>query len=130
MYLRVGNLVKRARAKGRIIFLLSGDEGNPCYPAHGHKLNNRWRIVCPRSAKLTVREAISFFSHVPRIASKLRVLEEVGLGYLRLGQSATTLSGGEAQRVKLASYLSKRTGDHSLYIFDEPTTTGRFLRQQ
>ncbi|MBS1812597.1 MAG: excinuclease ABC subunit UvrA [Acidobacteria bacterium] len=72
--------------------------------------------------QLTVREAMSFFSHIQRIASKLRVLDEVGLGYLRLGQSATTLSGGEAQRVKLASYLSKKTGDRSLYIFDEPTT--------
>ena len=71
---------------------------------------------------MTVREALSFFSHINRVASKLRVLEEVGLGYLRLGQSATTLSGGEAQRVKLASYLSKRSGDHSLFIFDEPTT--------
>jgi excinuclease ABC subunit A len=72
--------------------------------------------------QLTVREAMSFFGHVQRIASKLKVLDEVGLGYLRLGQSATTLSGGEAQRVKLASYLSKKTGDRSLYIFDEPTT--------
>ncbi|MFN7928640.1 MAG: ATP-binding cassette domain-containing protein [Blastocatellia bacterium] len=72
--------------------------------------------------QLTVREAMTFFSHVARIAGKLRVLDEVGLGYLRLGQSATTLSGGEAQRVKLASYLSKKTGDRSLYIFDEPTT--------
>ncbi len=72
--------------------------------------------------QLTVREAMSFFSHIPRIASKLKVLDEVGLGYLRLGQSATTLSGGEAQRVKLASYLAKKTGDQSLYIFDEPTT--------
>jgi excinuclease ABC subunit A len=72
--------------------------------------------------QMTVREAMSFFSHLPRIAGKLKVLDDVGLGYLRLGQSATTLSGGEAQRVKLASYLSKKTGDHTLYIFDEPTT--------
>jgi len=71
---------------------------------------------------LTVREALAFFSQVPRIAAKLKVLEDVGLGYLRLGQSATTLSGGEAQRVKLASYMSKKAGDQSLYIFDEPTT--------
>jgi excinuclease ABC subunit A len=71
---------------------------------------------------LTVREAMAFFSQAPRIASKLKVLDDVGLGYLRLGQSATTLSGGEAQRVKLASYLSKKAGDKSLYIFDEPTT--------
>ncbi len=72
--------------------------------------------------QLTVREAIAFFNQTPRIASKLRVLDDVGLGYLRLGQSATTLSGGEAQRVKLASYLSKRSGERMLYIFDEPTT--------
>jgi excinuclease ABC subunit A len=71
---------------------------------------------------LTVREAMAFFSQAPRIAAKLKVLDDVGLGYLRLGQSATTLSGGEAQRVKLASYLSKKAGDKSLYIFDEPTT--------
>jgi excinuclease ABC subunit A len=71
---------------------------------------------------MTVREAMSFFAHSSRIASKLKVLDDVGLGYLRLGQSATTLSGGEAQRVKLASYLAKSTGDHTLYIFDEPTT--------
>lgn len=71
---------------------------------------------------MTVREALVFFASVNRIASRLRVLDDVGLGYLRLGQSATTLSGGEAQRVKLASYLSKRTSDRTLYIFDEPTT--------
>src|SRR5213078_1317625 len=58
----------------------------------------------------------------PRIVNKLRVMDEVGLGYLRLGQSATTLSGGEAQRVKLAAHLAKRAGARSLYIFDEPTT--------
>ncbi len=71
---------------------------------------------------MTVREALLFFSSVNRIASRLRVLDDVGLGYLRLGQSATTLSGGEAQRVKLAAFLSKRSGDRTLYIFDEPTT--------
>ena len=71
---------------------------------------------------LTVREAIAFFREVPRITNRLRVLDDVGLGYLRLGQSATTLSGGEAQRIKLAAHLSKRTGSNTLYIFDEPTT--------
>jgi excinuclease ABC subunit A len=71
---------------------------------------------------MTVREALLFFSNVNRIASKLRVMDDVGLGYLRLGQSATTLSGGEAQRVKLASFLSRRTSERTLYIFDEPTT--------
>jgi excinuclease ABC subunit A len=72
--------------------------------------------------EMTVREAISFFRDVNKITNRLRVLDEVGLGYLRLGQSATTLSGGEAQRVKLAAHLSKRAGAKALYIFDEPTT--------
>jgi excinuclease ABC subunit A len=72
--------------------------------------------------QMTVREAIAFFAQTPRIAGKLKVLDDVGLGYLRLGQSATTLSGGEAQRVKLASFLTKKAGERSLYIFDEPTT--------
>jgi excinuclease ABC subunit A len=71
---------------------------------------------------MTVREAMNFFRDTTKIANRLRVLDDVGLGYLRLGQSATTLSGGEAQRVKLASFLSKRTGARTLYIFDEPTT--------
>ncbi|MEO8029111.1 MAG: excinuclease ABC subunit UvrA, partial [Bryobacteraceae bacterium] len=71
---------------------------------------------------LTVREAISFFAEHPKLAQKLRVLADVGLGYLRLGQSATTLSGGEAQRVKLAAHLAQATSSGTLYIFDEPTT--------
>jgi excinuclease ABC subunit A len=82
---------------------------------------------------MTVREAIHHFASAPKVADKLRMLDEVGLGYLRLGQSATTLSGGEAQRVKLAAHLqpaasaSRRTNGkapkrRTLYIFDEPTT--------
>jgi excinuclease ABC subunit A len=86
---------------------------------------------------MTVKEALGFFTGVPKLVDKLRVLEEVGLGYLRLGQSATTLSGGEAQRMKLAAHLQPHTRDslrknsdgtalkrrsHMLYIFDEPTT--------
>ena len=72
--------------------------------------------------QLTVREALSFFSGVPRAVAKLRVLDEVGLGYLRLGQSATTLSGGEAQRLKLAAHLTQESSEGVLYILDEPTT--------
>jgi excinuclease ABC subunit A len=72
--------------------------------------------------QLTVKEALSFFSESNRLVSKLKVLSDVGLGYLRLGQSATTLSGGEAQRVKLAAHLSQASCNGTLYIFDEPTT--------
>ena len=72
--------------------------------------------------QLTVKEALSFFASTPRLQDRLRVLNDVGLGYLRLGQSATTLSGGEAQRVKLAAHLAQATSDGTLYIFDEPTT--------
>jgi excinuclease ABC subunit A len=72
--------------------------------------------------QLTVKEAVAFFSDVPRLVTKLKVLVDVGLGYLRLGQSATTLSGGEAQRVKLASHLAQASCQGTLFIFDEPTT--------
>lgn len=72
--------------------------------------------------QLTIDEALSFFSDVPRVTNRLKVLSDVGLGYLRLGQSATTLSGGEAQRVKLAAHLCQATSSGTLFIFDEPTT--------
>src|SRR5262245_30580918 len=72
--------------------------------------------------QMTVREALQFFANVPKITKKLQVLDEVGLGYLRLGQSATTLSGGEAQRIKLAAYLARDVSEKTLFIFDEPTT--------
>src|SRR5262249_30151981 len=72
--------------------------------------------------QLTVSEAMHFFSAAPRVVAKLKVLDDVGLGYLRLGQSATTLSGGEAQRVKLASHLASASCQGTLFIFDEPTT--------
>jgi len=72
--------------------------------------------------KLTVHEAIGFFHDTPRLVTKLKLLDEVGLGYLRLGQSATTLSGGEAQRVKLAAHLAQASNEGTLFICDEPTT--------
>ena len=72
--------------------------------------------------QMTAREALSFFASHPKVTSKLRVLDEVGLGYLRLGQSGTTLSGGEAQRLKLAAHLTRQENTGILYIFDEPTT--------
>jgi excinuclease ABC subunit A len=72
--------------------------------------------------QMTVREALAFFAPYPKVTTRLRVLEEVGLGYLRLGQSGTTLSGGEAQRLKLAAHLTRQENKGILYIFDEPTT--------
>ena len=72
--------------------------------------------------EMTVEEALEFFRDLPKLEAKLRTLSEVGLGYIRLGQSSTTLSGGEAQRVKLATELSKRSTGRTIYILDEPTT--------
>ncbi|MDT8324829.1 MAG: excinuclease ABC subunit UvrA, partial [Bacteroidota bacterium] len=71
---------------------------------------------------MSVAEALDFFSEIPRIRRKLQTLFDVGLGYIRLGQQATTLSGGEAQRVKLSTELSKVGTGNTLYILDEPTT--------
>jgi excinuclease ABC subunit A len=71
---------------------------------------------------LTVREALTFFSGSPKVIRRLQVLDEIGLGYLRLGQPATTLSGGEAQRIKIASHLGSKSGERVLYVLDEPTT--------
>ena len=71
---------------------------------------------------LTVREALAFFNSSPKVLRRLHVLDEIGLGYLRLGQPATTLSGGEAQRIKIAAHLAASGGERLLYILDEPTT--------
>ena len=75
-----------------------------------------------QALNMTIEEALEFFSSIPVIARKLQTLIDVGLSYIRLGQAATTLSGGEAQRVKLAKELSKRDTGQTLYILDEPTT--------
>ncbi len=72
--------------------------------------------------EMTVDEGVEFFEHIPKIARKLKTLQEVGLGYIKIGQPATTLSGGEAQRVKLSTELSKRATGKTIYILDEPTT--------
>ncbi len=100
----------------------------PCDVCHGRRYNRETLEVLYKGRNitevldLTVEDAHAFFSAVPAIARKLQTLLDVGLGYIRLGQSATTLSGGEAQRVKLALELSKRDTGRTLYILDEPTT--------
>lgn len=71
---------------------------------------------------MTIQQGVAFFENIPSISHKLKTIEEVGLGYITLGQASTTLSGGEAQRVKLATELSKRDTGRTLYILDEPTT--------
>ena len=100
----------------------------PCDLCHGARYNRETLEILYKGKnitqvlELTVEDAHAFFSAVPNIARKLQTLLDVGLGYVRLGQSATTLSGGEAQRVKLALELSKRDTGRTLYILDEPTT--------
>ena len=100
----------------------------PCDVCHGKRYNRETLEVHYKGRNiadvldLTVEDAFEFFNAVPTIARKLQTLLDVGLGYVRLGQSATTLSGGEAQRVKLSLELSKRDTGRTLYILDEPTT--------
>ncbi len=100
----------------------------PCEVCKGKRYNHETLEVKYKGKDIsevldmTVDEAVDFFSAVPRIYNKIKCLKEVGLGYIKLGQSSTTLSGGEAQRVKLATELSKRSTGRTLYILDEPTT--------
>jgi excinuclease ABC subunit A len=86
-------------------------------------LEVRWRgRTIDQVLDMSVHEAMHFFSGQPKVTRRLKLFEQIGLGYLRLGQSATTLSGGEAQRVKLAAHLARRPGQRVLYVLDEPTT--------
>lgn len=100
----------------------------PCEVCHGKRYNRETLEVHYRGKtiadvlEMTAEEALGFFENIPRVANKLQTIVDVGLGYIRLGQPATTLSGGEAQRVKLASELSKRPTGKTVYILDEPTT--------
>jgi excinuclease ABC subunit A len=100
----------------------------PCEVCKGKRYNRETLDIYYKGKNIadvlamTVDEAADFFTNIPRIYKKLKVLQDVGLGYIKLGQSATTLSGGEAQRVKLATELSRRSDGRSMYILDEPTT--------
>jgi len=100
----------------------------PCEVCHGARYNRETLDAKYKSKSIAdvldmkVEEALEFFYNIPRIRRKLQTLYDVGLGYIQLGQPATTLSGGEAQRVKLATELSRRTNGKTLYILDEPTT--------
>ena len=99
-----------------------------CEECHGQRYNQQALDIHYKGKNIaeilnmTVEEALEFFTHIPVIHQKLKTLMDVGLGYIHLGQSATTLSGGEAQRVKLATELSRRATGRTLYILDEPTT--------
>lgn len=100
----------------------------PCEVCHGTRYNSETLEVHYKDKNIaeildmTVNDAVEFFAPIPKIARKLQTIKDVGLGYVTLGQPATTLSGGEAQRMKLASELHKRSTGKSLYILDEPTT--------
>jgi excinuclease ABC subunit A len=100
----------------------------PCEVCHGKRYNREALEILYKGKNIadvldmTVDEALEFFSNVPRIRNKLKTVSDVGLGYIRLGQPATTLSGGEAQRVKLSKELSRRSTGRTFYILDEPTT--------
>ena len=100
----------------------------PCEACKGKRYNNEALEVRYRGKnihevlEMTVEEALEFFKAIPNVKTKLKTLSEVGLGYIHIGQSATTLSGGEAQRIKLATELSKRSTGQTLYVLDEPTT--------
>lgn len=100
----------------------------PCEVCNGKRYNRETLEIKYKNKsihdvlEMTVDEAVEFFEHIPKISRKLKTLQEVGLGYIKLGQSATTLSGGEAQRVKLSTELSKRSTGKTIYILDEPTT--------
>ena len=100
----------------------------PCEVCHGRRYNRETLEVRFKGKSIadvldmTINAAVEFFAHVPPILKKLQVLQEVGLGYIKLGQSSTTLSGGESQRIKLASELAKRDTGRTVYILDEPTT--------
>ena len=100
----------------------------PCEVCHGKRYNRETLEVRYKGKSIadvldmTINRAVEFFENVPQILNKIKVLQEVGLGYIRLGQPSTTLSGGESQRVKLATELSKRDTGKTLYILDEPTT--------
>jgi len=100
----------------------------PCEQCHGKRYNKETLDIRFKGRtiadvlEMPIEEAVEFFAHIPKIRRRLQTLHEVGLGYMRLGQPATTLSGGEAQRVKLASELCKVATGRTLYILDEPTT--------
>lgn len=118
----------RGEGESRISMLFMPDVFVPCEICKGKRYNHETLEVRYRGKNiadvldLPVDEALRFFADIPRIASKLKGIEEAGLGYIRLGQPAPTLSGGEAQRVKLAAELSKRFTGSTLYLLDEPTT--------
>jgi excinuclease ABC subunit A len=100
----------------------------PCEACHGKRYNRETLEVRYKSKSIadvldmTINQAVEFFESIPSILHKLKVLQDVGLGYIKVGQPSSTLSGGESQRIKLAAELSKKDTGRTLYILDEPTT--------
>jgi excinuclease ABC subunit A len=148
LYVNLPEALIRAYSPGHFSFNISGGrcetcKGNgykmiemnflpnvmvPCETCHGKRYNRETLEVRFKGKNIadildmTINQAVEFFENIPNILHKIKVLQDVGLGYIKLGQSSTTLSGGESQRVKLATELSKRDTGKTLYILDEPTT--------
>ncbi len=125
-----GGRCKACQGEGevRVEMQFLADVFVPCEQCDGRRFKSQVLEVRYRGKNvtqvldMTVREALTFFASTPKVLRRLQVLDEIGLGYLRLGQPATTLSGGEAQRIKIAAHLSSHAGERLLYILDEPTT--------
>ena len=125
-----GGRCEACRGEGYILVEMQflPDVTVPCEVCHGQRYNREALEIKFKGKSIaevlamSVEEALEFFKNFPRLRTKLETLRDVGLGYIRLGQPATTLSGGEAQRVKLSTELSRRATGRTLYILDEPTT--------
>jgi excinuclease ABC subunit A len=125
LFAKIPEAMIRGYKPGRFSFNVKGGR---CETCQGKRFNRETLEIRYKGKSIsdvlnmTIEDAVSFFEHIPKIHRKLKTIEDVGLGYITLGQQSTTLSGGEAQRIKLATELSKRDTGNTFYILDEPTT--------